>query len=128
MADITRQCGHCGLLLTISEYADMATLRCTNCGHGLGETPVTAQTQDSPKAAGLRMKARTSPPDKAEIVPEAEVLPLVKPDRVTLWLGPERWKALRPLAHWLVFVVLLMLLGMVVRLRFTELVRWALYG
>ena len=29
---------------------------------------------------------------------------------------------------WLVFVVLLMLLGMVVRLRFTELVRWALYG
>lgn len=129
MADITRSCGHCGQNVTVSEYADMATLQCPTCGKGLGEVPAEdLAAQALEKGPGLRMKARDTAPEATPYAGQVDTLPLLKPDRVTLWLGPERWKALLPIAHWLVFAVLLVFLGMVFRLRFDVIVNWALNG
>lgn len=128
MADIRRRCGHCGHTMTVSEYADMAALRCPSCGQAGVEAMPERETTVS--SSGLRVK--TPPPEPTPVLPPDapayEMPTFVQADRVTLWLGPMRWRALLPLAHWVLFIFLMFLFGIVVRMRIDTIARWALYG
>jgi hypothetical protein len=120
--------------MTVSEYADMASLLCPSCGRPMPEAPAAAPSpavQAAVAAAsGLRLKPRAPEPVPLETSPspDLEIPSFLQADRVTLWLGPMRWRALLPLAHWVIFIILLIILGVVARLRSVEITRWALYG
>ncbi len=120
MADITLRCTTCDRSLTVSEFADQDALRCPDCGARLGDAPPGA---DSWVQLKRKPEPEPEPADDAPNTPSGQT-----PGWLALWLGPSGWRALLPLAHWAVFLVLLLVLRGVFRMRFDALVRWVLGG
>ncbi len=122
MADITLNCTVCSRTLTVSEFVDRSAVRCPSCGGELADGP--AQSAES----GLRLKHKPEPEPPRAQQQQQETAPSRMPERLALWLGPAGWRSLLPVAHWAVFLVLILVLRGVFRLRFETFVQWALGG
>ena len=69
MADIQIKCSTCGSVVTLSEHADPAIIKCKSCGHPLG-TSAPPGTQPPPPESRPKRKLRAVSAPSSQTTPE----------------------------------------------------------
>jgi len=72
MADVSAKCPECGTQVTVSEYANPASVVCPSCGAGIPFSPDTSASASKPRPKLKRVEPKPAEPEGDEAESESE--------------------------------------------------------